>query len=411
MRAYLAILVVLTAACKAKVHDLDGGVEEPLDGGITRHHRPPSAFPRADAGSGPGTILFSTSGEVFSLHGYGFPPASMGAPAFVDGWEINIQEILVTIDKIALYENPDRSETDQSQTGDKVAQVNGPWAVDLHRGGPLPGKQDGGEEAVAIATIGSLDGGAPLDPDARYAVSYDLVRATNSARNINLNSDGQRDYIDAVSNQYVVYYIGTATWRGTASTCMSTDGTFPFAPPFQTTIKFKLGFKTPTTYMNCVNPDLPGPGIGSEEHPRGVQASLDDQIIAQLTFRTEQLFWENYDSQQVPLHFDQFAAVAREGLDHSWSVTLERTVLENYTAFPVPWRFCSPDLTGYAPPDSNPRMDFEQGRLYNPALTQSLSSTTAYRDYYDLASHIQSAQGYLNARGRCAIQRHFSSPP
>jgi hypothetical protein len=120
--------------------------------------------------------------------------------------------------------------------------------------------------------------------------------------------------------------------------------------------------------------------------------------------------WENYDSDGPPAHFDQIAAVARPqgGL---WGVVLEDTFLENYTAFPVPWRWCRADLTGYVPPDGLPRMDFEQGRFYDPTLTQPLSSYTSYRDYYDLTSHIIGSQAHLNANGLCAVQRQYPSRP
>jgi hypothetical protein len=44
---------------------------------------------------------------VLALGGYAFPPASDGDPAFVDGWELKFDELLVTLDKITLSENPD----------------------------------------------------------------------------------------------------------------------------------------------------------------------------------------------------------------------------------------------------------------------------------------------------------------
>ena len=77
-------------------------------------------------------VQFSASGEVLALGGYGFPPATADAPAFVDGWEIHFTKFLTTIDKIKLYANPDTSPTDQSQVGPLVAEVDGPFAIDLH---------------------------------------------------------------------------------------------------------------------------------------------------------------------------------------------------------------------------------------------------------------------------------------
>src|SRR5882757_10055487 len=82
-----------------------------------------------------GTIQFAASGEVLALGGYAFPPATTDDPAFVDGWEIKFDELLVTIDKVTISENPDLNPGDQSQTGAKVGEVDGPWAIDLHKGG------------------------------------------------------------------------------------------------------------------------------------------------------------------------------------------------------------------------------------------------------------------------------------
>jgi len=101
--------------------------------------------------------------------------------------------------------------------------------------------------------------------------------------------------------------------------------------------------------------------------------------------------------------------VARRQPDGSYLVVLEDTFLEDYTAFPVPWRWCRDDLTGYSPPDQLPRMDFEGGRYYDPSLTQPLSSYVSFRDYYDFTSHVQSSQSHLNANGLCAVARQFPS--
>jgi hypothetical protein len=217
---------------------------------------------------------------------------------------------------------------------------------------------------------------------------------------------------------YGVWYIGLANWRGTPESCTSTDSQFDFTR-VPTAVTFKLGFRTPTTYLNCQNPDLPGSGIGSEPHPRGVKVSSVAQTVVQLTVRADQLFWENYDGADAPLHFDQLAIAARRSLSGPWVLGPAEEdrpgrggiVNQNYTAFGVPWRWCRGDLTGYTPPDNNTRMDFEGGQFYDPTLPRNLMSTTSYRDYYDLASHIQSGQGYLNGRGRCAVQRQFPSRP
>src|ERR1044071_760137 len=100
-----------------------------------------------------GKIQFTASGEVLALGGYAFPPATPDHPAFVDGWEVKFSKFLTTIDHITLSENPDTSPTDQSKVGGKVAELDGPWAIDLHKGGQLEGKGGSGEQADPIALL------------------------------------------------------------------------------------------------------------------------------------------------------------------------------------------------------------------------------------------------------------------
>src|SRR5437879_6101895 len=113
--------------------------------------------------TGGGTVQFTASGEALALGGYAFPPAMPDDPSFVDGWEVKFERLIVTFDKINLSEDPDKSPMDQSQTDARVAEVKGPWAVDLHKGGPLMGKGGSDEQALPIATITSqnMNGNKP----------------------------------------------------------------------------------------------------------------------------------------------------------------------------------------------------------------------------------------------------------
>jgi hypothetical protein len=359
-----------------------------------------------DAAAQPQTVLLSASGEILSLDGYPFPPVNPGDNAFVDGWEVVFNELLITFDHVWMAEGPDTNPDDQSQTGRRVAQLDGPWVIDLHKGGPLPGAGGGGEQAMPFATMVNqnlLPGNPPFDPAVRYAFGYSVIRATPNAINVNLDPSQIPDYQDMIANGMTVLYRGTAIFHGTPQTCGSTDPSFDFST-VPTQVNFYLGWTTPTNYTNCQNPSLPGPGVGGEDHPRGLIVSPSQQIIAQVTIHTDHPFWENFDSDGPPAHFDQFAIRAQGGL-----VRLENSFLQNYTAFDVPWRYCRTDLTGYIPPDTLPRMRFEQGRFYDPTLTQPLSSYTSFRDYYDFTSHVQSSQGHLNANGLCFDDRQFPS--
>src|SRR5262245_43205888 len=97
-----------------------------------------------------GSIQLTASGEALAFSGYEFPPSDVG---FVDGWEVKFDRLLLTVDHITLSDNPDKSEVDQSTTDGIVAQVDGPWAFDLHPHGALPGKGGGDETAVPFATL------------------------------------------------------------------------------------------------------------------------------------------------------------------------------------------------------------------------------------------------------------------
>ena len=124
-------------------------------------------------------IQFTASGEVLALGGYAYPQTDPRAAAFVDGWQVQFSKLLVTIDKISLWTNPDTSPTDQSMVGQKVAELDGPWAIDLHKGGPLTGKGGADEQAFPIATLDNqnLNGNKSFDPTMRYAFGFDIVQS------------------------------------------------------------------------------------------------------------------------------------------------------------------------------------------------------------------------------------------
>jgi hypothetical protein len=361
-----------------------------------------------DGGATGGSIQFTASGEVLALGGYAFPPATAGDPAFVDGWEVTFTKVLATIDHITLSENPDTSPSDQSQIGSLVAQVDGPWAIDLHKGGALVGKGGTDEQAYPLATLDNQNknGGKPFDPTVRYAFGFDLVPASATATRLQLDA-ADPDYAEMVQNGWTVLYVGTAKWKGGAA-CSSTDSSFDFTKLPQT-VNFHLGFKSPTTYVNCMNPDNdPAKGVGGEEHQRGVQVKQNQTVVAQVTVHTDHPFWESF-THDTPPHFDQMAALAQTDGGVS-TFTMSNAVGVNYTAFsfgnlPLPWRAC---LSTYSPPNTNPQMGFDSLTIpYNP----SGSAASAMRDYADYLVYNQSTQGHLNSDGLCFVQRHYPSPP
>lgn len=352
-------------------------------------------------------ILFTASGEVLALGGYAFPPATAGDPAFVDGWEFHFTHFLATFDKIRLNTNPDTSPTDQSQVGSLVAELDGPWAVDLHNGGPLPGKGGTGEQAVPIAILANQNkaGGAAFDTTVRYAFSFDSIAATKSALNVDLDDEGLEYYQYMIDNGYVVLYAGTATFKGTGCTAPAPAYDFTKLP---TTVNFVLGFKTPTSYVNCQNPDNdPAPPISaSEAHQRGVQTKASTFVVTQVTFHTDHPFWESvvHDS---PAHFDVLAArhtgvtTANVLLDDVKGVDF--TDIKDDKGTSLTWRSCVSTYTAKA------------GHLaFDPTTVPVDPSATpdkALRDLYDFMVYNQSTQGHLNSDGLAAVKRNYPSPP
>jgi len=356
-----------------------------------------------------GKVQFTASGEVLALGGYGFPPATADDPAFADGWEVKFSKLLVTVDHITLSQNPDASPSDQSKTGKKVAQVDGPWAIDLHQGGPLEGKGGSDEQAYPISTLDNqnLNGGAAFDETMRYAFGFDLVPATADATMLQLDGSDP-DYADMVTNGWAVLYVGTATFKGDSS-CTSSDDTFDFSA-LPTKVNFKLGFKSPTTYVNCQNPDNdPAKALGDEEHQRGIQVKANQPVTAQVTVHTDHPFWESF-THDSPAHFDPLAALAVKEADGTYAVTMDQTIGVDYTAFlfgkaPLPWRACA---RGYSPPNRDKQMGFDS---LNVPHDPSGDPATSMRDYADYLTYNQSTQGHLNSDGLCFVSRNYPSPP
>lgn len=393
-----------------------GGASAATGGAGGSTSGPPGTFvPPADPGGG--GVVFSVSGEALAHTGYGFPPKSLDDVVFVDGWEIDIQELLVTVDAITLSSDPDTDPTDQSKTGGAVAQLHGPWAIDLHPTGALPGKGGAGETAVPIAALSgqNLNGGAPFDPSVKYAFGFDTVAASAGAVNVNLSSQAQADYQEMIQKGYVVFYVGTATFRGGTS-CATTDATYDFTQ-LPTTVPFRLGFTSPTTYVNCQNPDLAGGGDNeNEEHPRGVQVTPNASIVAQVTIHTDHPFWEStiHDS---PAHFDFLAArlVGQSGGDGTVTTEMLRGVdVSNVTdgaGHDLPWRDCaSAAVPGYynLPTTAGKTFHFDpQSVPVDPGSPDG----SELRDVQDFVTYDQSTQGHLNSDGLCAVHRNYPSPP
>ena len=365
------------------------------------------------ADPGPGGVWFAVSGEVLALTGYPFPPAQPDDAAFVDGWDVHFTHLLTTIDAVTLYDTPDAVPGDASKAGAVVVQLRGPWAFDLARSDPsyLPGKGSPGELAVPFASVKTTSDGKALRTDGnRYGFGFDIVAASSAARMVNVPAEASADYAEMVRSGCAVLYVGEAKFRGNKAdpACYPEERkTWPDS------VAFRLCFKSPTTYVNCQNPDNdPAKPFDAEEHERGVAVRSDASVIAQVTIHTDHPFWDSvlHDS---PAHFDQFAArVVGQGSAIP-TVTLESTRGVDYTAFtdgtgkPLQWRYCLEPSTAVHPKHTG-AMSFDPQSV--PHATGS-DAATGLRDYYDFATYNQSTQGHLNSDGLCFVQRNYPSPP
>jgi len=362
---------------------------------------------------GKGNVWFAASGEALAITGYPFPPTSEDDAAFVDGWDVHFDHLLTTIDELTLSENPDQQKGTQLGTGKLVARVDGPWAVDLSRNDAsyLTGKGGGRELAVPIAALNNQNengGGAFATDGTRYAFGFEVIPATVSAQNVNLDAEALADYEEMTEKGCSVMYVGRATFKGDEAV----DGCVTEASrAWPKTVNFRFCFKSPASYLNCQNPDNdPAEAISSaEEHQRGIAFLSNASVIAQVTLHTDHPFWDSvlHDS---PAHFDQYASRAIDS-GGSALVTLDDTRGVDYTAYsdvagePVNWRYCIEPRTDVHPKLVGP-MRFDPHGV--PASDSDPAA--GLRDYSDFATYNQSTQGHLNSDGLCYVKRNYPSP-
>ncbi len=409
----------------------------------------PFAYP---ADPGPGAFYVTISGESNALTGYPFPPDNFSADTYMpDGWQFEILEYIVVVDKVTLWSNPDLSATDQSQHGPQVAHLNGPFVVDLHKGGKIVGQGGYPELATPLGVITSQNdnGNASFDTTGgtRYGFGFSTVPATYSAYNVNLDPSEAADFALMAQKGYSVFYRGTAVWKGddpgNPYACVQTnagagqdaglvqegdaevptyaDGGYDFSQIDKLTFSFTLGFGTPTNYVNCQNMTGGGTPLPGEDYARGVFASASQSTIAQVTVHMDHPFWESFQ-EDTPVHWDNIAAQYVGSTANPVPVNVEDFVGVQFhpwfdrTGTPLPWRNCVGN--NYSPP-GNGQMFFSTLSVpINPqgvctgSIGQDYTQDTcpAIRDYYDYIRYTQSTQGHLNSQGLCFIDRQYPAP-
>jgi len=221
-----------------------------------------------------------------------------------------------------------------------------------------------------------------------------------------------------IPNHYSVLYEGVATYVGGDACQQVTSGTLSYDfSKLPQTLPFQLGFVTPTKYVNCQNgTDLPGAGVNGEDHPRGVQVSATEGIVAQVTIHMDHPFWESF-AENSPLHWDQIAAQflgQPSPVAHTEDLqTVSRThAALDFTGFtdnqgtPIPWRTCD---TGYYTPPFTGQLQFDSLKV--DATIGGSDPTKGLRNYYDFIQYTQATQGHLNSQGLCYIDRQYAAPP
>jgi hypothetical protein len=390
---WLVIVHVLVACSSSDITPAGTGGSIDAEGGVPGGGLRAFLAPNA-ASLGSGQMLLTASGEHLAQTGYDFPPATDADPAFVDGWELRFAHLLVTIDKVTLSSDPDKSPGDPSQTGGVVAEVDGPWAIDLHLDNPgdIQGKEPD-EKAIPFAAITQqADGSALLTDGTRYAVGFQSVVANPTAINVNLDGEALPLYQNMVANGCSVLYVGTATFKG--SDCQTPAQADELAT-LPTAVQFSFCFKSPTKFVNCLNQDNMGAGLGSEGFQRGVAFLPNTHVVGEVTFHTDHPFWDSTEHDS-PAHFDQFAAQAVGQESGAPMVTLGQVVGLDYAAFTdgagkaLSWRSCV-SADRYTPP-AGTQLSFDP------------HGVSGLRDYYDFTTFNQRTQGHWNGEeGLCAV--------
>jgi hypothetical protein len=354
--------------------------------------------------AGAGRVRIAISGEDIATDGIAFPEGS--EVTIVDGWQLELAHVLVTVGNVTLSDNPDLAPSDQSRTGSVVARAAGPWAVDLHVAGTIPGA--GGEGvATPLGWLDELSDGGAFASDQRYAFGYDILAASSDAELVNFAADDEASaaYAEMIEAGATVMYIGSATFRGRG--CESADASYGF-DKIPAKVPFRLAFRTPTSFSNCQNQDNQGDAFPDEEYQRGIAVPRNADALAQITLHLEHVLF-SATVHDPSLRFDQLAA-RLVGKPESSVVTLDDLVGVDPTAFTdaagnvLPARSCD----GSTLP-AGQQLRFETGSV---PVDPGAKPNVALRDYRDFIQYVQSTQGHLNGgEGLCFVERHYPSPP
>lgn len=353
-----------------------------------------------------GGVQVAISGEDIATEGISFPTGS--EVTIVDGWSIELEHVLVTIENVTLAEDPNLMPSDQSRTGAVVARAAGPWAVDLHVEGSVPAAGGEGLATPLVVLENQTErSGAAFAIDEPYAFSYDIAAASAEASIVNFDGDdaAQAAYAEMIDAGASVMYIGTARFEG--QDCEVSDEEYDFAS-FPREVPFRLMFGSPASCVNCQNQDNEGEAFPDEEYPRGVAVLPRGNTLAQITLHLEHFLF-SAAVHEPSLRFDALAAQL-VGKPEGSVLTLDDlagvdpTAITDAEGAAVPFRSCDG-----SPLPSGTQLRVDTGSV---PVDPGADADEALRDYRDFIHYVQSTQGHLNGgEGLCFIDRHYPSPP
>jgi len=414
-RSFVPILAVVLAACGgsgssgSSTNSSSHGITCPGGSGQTLNATCSPGFSQST--NTPGSIQVTFSGETLGVSGLPFVPVHTGDPVFVDGWSVTFDEILVVLGNIRVAPGATQFPV-QSEINTPVATMAGPFVVDMHNPSGFVGK-DGIEPAGAIFVWNTQDNGQAFSTTTRYSFSYDVMKASYPATQINLTSAQFADYALMVQNGWSKLYRGTATYVGNCNwtTWPQGDPTGKVQSLFSalpTTVHFMFGWNDATSAINCANPDF-----GSDENIQanwGVQPTSSGAIVAQITLHVDHAFWDILKQEGAPLRFDPIAAWAPQNTTASAPFDLRTLATKPLAATfsdqaltPLPDRGVCQNAVGYTTTDQD-----------NPnQVTLNLHDVPASNlpGIADFMAFSAQSQMHLNANGLCYIKGQQAADP
>jgi hypothetical protein len=206
-------------------------------------------------GDGVGEVRIAISGEEAARGGY---PVGSGDDeiAFVDGWTLEFQKVLVSLTDFEL----------KAADGDDAAVEAGSVIADLHLGEP---------ELWSFAGV----------PARRWdRVGYRYAPPTGETRAVNDVSD--EDIERMADEGYSLLIEAVATQGGRE-------------------VALEYGFALSVKHTHCVN---------GQDETDGIVVSANATTDAQITVHLDHLFFDSYATDEAELRFDAMAAMANDGV-------------------------------------------------------------------------------------------------